>query len=300
MSDWALQTKKRISRISLIWLTRFIRLFARLMPYRAGVLAGGLMGSLAFYLLPRERNRALTHLTQVFVDKDSSWIRNTAQRCFVHLGKSLLEIMLMSPGRASNIVAIQGLEKLQNALDRGRGVVFVSGHIGNWELMAYAVAAKNYPISVVAAPIEPEQVNDMIVGLRAKLGVRTILRSRPGASRELMRVFKENRILGLLIDQDTNVESAFVDFLGRPAWTPTAAASMALKFGAPVMFGYINRDKKDQHTVAIEGPLDLIRTGNTEKDIIDNTAMLSKKLGDCILYNPEQWVWMHRRWRRQP
>jgi KDO2-lipid IV(A) lauroyltransferase len=300
MSDWALQTKKRISRISLIWLTRLIRLFSQLMPYRAGVLAGGLIGFLSFYLFSRERNRTLTHLTQVFIDKDSSWVRKTAKGCFVHLGKSLLEIVLMSPGRASNVVAIKGLENLQNALDRGRGVVFVTGHIGNWELMAHAVADRNYPVSVVAAPIEPEQVNDMIVGLRAKLGVRTILRSRPGASRELIRVFKENRLLGILMDQDTDVESVFVDFLGRPAWTPTAAASMALKFGAPVIFGYIKRNKNDQHTVTIEGPLDLINTGNTEKDIIDNTAMLSKKLGDCILHNPEQWVWMHRRWRRQP
>lgn len=300
MSDWALQTRKRISQISLILLTRFIRLVARLMPYRVGVLAGGLIGILAFYLLPRERHRALAHLTQVYVDKDRSWIRKTAQGCFVHLGKSLLEIMLMSPGRASNVVAIQGLENLQNALDKGRGVVFVTGHIGNWELMAHAVAVKNYPISVVAAPIEPKQVNDMIVRLRAELGVRTILRSRPGATKELIRVFKENRVLGILIDQDTDVESVFVDFLGRPAWTPTAAASMALKFGAPVIFGFINRDKNDQHRVTIEGPLELIRTGNTEKDIINNTAMLSKKLGDCILNNPEQWVWMHRRWRRQP
>jgi len=84
--------------------------------------------------------------------------------------------------------------------------------------------AARFPASVIAAPIEPEQVNEMIVGLRARMGLRTIVRGRPGASRELIRVFKENRILGILIDQDTDVESAFVDFMGRPAWTPTAAA----------------------------------------------------------------------------
>jgi KDO2-lipid IV(A) lauroyltransferase len=116
----------------------------------------------------------------------------------------------------------------------------------------------------------------------------------------LIRVFKENRILGILIDQDTDVESVFVDFMGRPAWTPTAAASMALRFGAPLLFGYIRRGENNRHTITVEGPLELMRTGDDEKDIIANTAMLTKKIESCILENPEQWVWMHRRWRRQP
>jgi KDO2-lipid IV(A) lauroyltransferase len=178
-------------------------------------------------------------------------------------------------------------------------VIYVTGHIGNWELMGHAVAAR-YNLSVIAAPIEPEQVNNMIVDLRAGMGVKTILRGRPGASRELVRVFKENRIMGILIDQDTDVESAFVDFMGRPAWTPTAAASMALKFGAPVIFGYVHRGKDNRHTVIIEGPLNLIQTGDRDKDIIANTAMLTKMIENAIQKNPEQWVWMHRRWRRQP
>jgi KDO2-lipid IV(A) lauroyltransferase len=140
----------------------------------------------------------------------------------------------------------------------------------------------------------------MIVDLRARMGVRTILRNRPGAAKELIKVFKENRVLGILIDQDTDVESAFVDFMGKPAWTPTAAASMAIKFGAPVVFGYVHRGSYNRHTVTIEGPLDLINTGNREKDIIANTAMLTNKIENAIRKNPEQWVWMHRRWRRQP
>jgi len=207
--------------------------------------------------------------------------------------------MLMDTRRLARIVDFQGEEKLQNAIDQGKGVVFVTGHIGNWELLAGAVALR-YSASVVAAPIEPEEVNDMILGLRAGLGVRTILRGKPGASRELIRVFKENRMLGILIDQDTDVESVFVDFMGMPAWTPTAAASMALKFGAPLLFGYIRRGENNRHMITVEGPLELMRTGDDEKDIIANTAMLTKKIESSVLENPEQWVWMHRRWRRQP
>jgi KDO2-lipid IV(A) lauroyltransferase len=166
-------------------------------------------------------------------------------------------------------------------------------------MMGAAVAA-HYPLSVVAAPIEPPRLNDLIVSLRGRMGVRTIVRGMPGAARELIRVFKEHRVLGILIDQDTEVEGAFVDFMGRPAWTPTAAAQMAIKFGAPVVFGYVQRCKGNRHTVTIEGPLELVRTGNDEQDVVTNTALFTKAIEKAIRNNPEQWVWMHRRWRRQP
>ena len=299
MSNRAVKTRKWLRRLSLKWIARLIRFCARLLPYRLGVWSGGMLGVIAFYALPRERKRALQHLNLVFHEKGDAWVRRTARRCFMHLGKALLEVMLMDTRRLARIVDFQGEEKLQNAIDQGKGVVFVTGHIGNWELLAGAVALR-YSASVVAAPIEPEEVNDMILGLRAGLGVRTILRGKPGASRELIRVFKENRMLGILIDQDTDVESVFVDFMGMPAWTPTAAASMALKFGAPMLFGFIRRGENNRHTITVEGPLELMRTGDDEKDIIANTAMLTKKIESSVLENPEQWVWMHRRWRRQP
>ncbi len=299
MSSWIARARKGSSRLFLVVFTRVIGFCARMLPYRLAVASGGWLGFLAYYLLHRERNRAMAHLSSVFPDRGTAWARQVAHRTFCHLGKSLLEVMTISPGRLQTIVAFRGLEHLAAAVEQGKGVVFVTGHIGNWEIMGDAVAAK-YSLSVVAAPIEPEPVNDMIVGLRAGMGVRTILRSRAGAAKELIRVFRENRILGILIDQDTEVEGAFVDFMGRPAWTPTAAAQMAFRFGAPVVFGYVQRGSDNRHTITIEGPLELTRTGNDEEDIRTNTAMFTKMIENAILQNPEQWVWMHRRWRRQP
>jgi Kdo2-lipid IVA lauroyltransferase/acyltransferase len=300
MSDRAVKTRKWFDRTALIGVTRVTKLFSRIVPYRLGVWSGGVFGTLGYYLLSRERNRAIAHLTAVFGEKSGPWIRCTARRCFAHLGKSALEVMLMTPRRLAKLVDIEGEENLRAALSHGNGVIFVTGHIGNWEVMAAAVAARQYSVSVIAAPIVPEQVNDTIINLRAGLKVRTIVRGRPGAARELIRVFKENRLLGILIDQDTDVEGAFVDFMGTPAWTPTAAASMAIKFNAPVIFGYTRRGKHNRHTVKMEGPIGLVRTDNAEQDIITNTALLTKKIEACIRDNPEQWVWMHRRWRKQP
>jgi len=299
MSSWTTGTRKKLSRLFLVLFSRLTGFIARMLPYRLAVALGGMLGFCAYYFLTRERTRALTHISSVFPEKGEIWAKQVVQRTFSHLGKSLLEVMTLDPRRIQKDVTFNGWERVVAAVGQGKGVVFVTGHIGNWEIMGGAVAAK-YSVSVVAAPIEPEPVNDMIVKMRAGIGVRTILRSRKGAAKELIRVFRENRILGILIDQDTDVEGAFVDFMGRPAWTPTAAAQMAIKFGAPVLFGYDQRGRDGRHTVTIEGPLELARTGNDEDDIRTNTAMFTKKIENAILQNPEQWVWMHRRWRRQP
>ncbi len=299
MNRRLLTWRKALSRISLLWSIRFIWFLSRLLPYGFGVRVGAALGFLCYYLLPRERKRALTHLTAVFADRDDAWIRRIARGSFMHLGKSMLEIMLMTPARLAAIADFPGQDNLRTALAAGKGVVYVTGHIGNWELCG-GVIAQHFPLSVVAAPIEPEPLNEMLVRLREQTGMKIILRGKPGASRQLIRIFKENRILGLLIDQDTDVEGAFVDFMGRPAWTPTAAASMALKFNAPVVFGYTRRGRDNRHTVLVEGPLELVRTGNMEEDVVANTALFNRKIEECIMREPEQWVWMHRRWRKQP
>ena len=298
MRPWAVKARKRIDRFSVLWAIRLVLLLSKVLPYGIGVRLGGCIGALGYYLLPRERKRACEHLAITFANRPSAWIANTARECFIHLGKSMLEMMLISAKRLQRISRFEGLDNLEKAIEQGKGVIYVTGHIGNWELSGGVIAAR-FPLSVVAAPLDPEPLNDLVVGLRNRIGIRIILRGRPGSSRELIRVFKENRILGLLIDQDTDVEGAFVDFLGRPAWTPTAAASMAIKFGAPVVFGFSRRDRKNRHTVTIEGPLELIHTGDLEQDIIANTALFNRKIGERILQEPGQWVWMHRRWRKQ-
>ncbi len=298
MTQAVARARKLGRRISLIILSKSFWLLSRILPYRVAVMFGAALGLAAYYLIPRDRKRTKAHLHLAFPDRDDAWVVRTARRVFIHLGKALLEVLAISKRRLETNVLVDGMDILASAAGQGKGIVYVTGHIGNWELMAARVA-QVYPVSVVAAPIKPESLNDMIVGLRGAMGVRTILRERPGAAKELIRVFRENRILGILIDQDTDVEGAFVDFLGRPAWTPTAAASMAIKFGAPIVFGYIHREGAFRHRVRIEGPLELIRTGNTEQDIVENTAMLTRKIESAVARCPEQWVWMHRRWRRQ-
>jgi KDO2-lipid IV(A) lauroyltransferase len=299
MKPWYARTRKKLSRLSLIALTGFFRLLGHILPYRVAVGAGGLLGTVAYVLIPRDRKRAIANLLQVFPERGSLWARRTARKTFIHLGKALMETVAMTRTRLASVVAVRGLENLQAALALGKGVVYFTGHIGNWELMAAKIGLR-YPVSVVAAPLEPAALNDMIVDIRAAMGVQTIVRSMPGAARDLIRVFRQNRVLGILIDQDTDVEGTFVDFLGRPAWTPTAAAQMAAKFGAAAVFGFTHRERTGRHTVTIVGPLTLVKTGNDDEDIRANTASFTKMIEEAVLMHPEQWVWMHRRWRTQP
>lgn len=300
MKPWLLKIHKQIDLLALLLFARLVQLCSLLVPYRFGVWLGGVFGFFAFYFLPRERKKTLEHLRAAFGNKDEQWIRRTARDNFVHLGKAMLEIALISPRRLSRVFRFHGREAVQAALKEGKGAIYVTGHLGNWELMAYAGVANGFPLSVIAAPIRPQQINDMIVKLRARMGVKTIVRGTPGAAKELIRVFKENRVLAVLIDQDTDVEGAFVDFFGKPAWTPTGAASMAVKFGAPILFGHTRRDASNNHEGWIEGPLHAsVSSGDEKKEIVAKTALLTKKIETCILNHPEQWVWMHRRWRTQ-
>ncbi|NDY42661.1 lysophospholipid acyltransferase family protein [Dissulfurirhabdus thermomarina] len=305
---FTLEARKRPLRVRLrkAWhaaalrgFARCVWLLSRFVPYRLGVRAGGALGNLLYPFLRRERERALAHLAQAFPERDEAWHAATARACFAHIGRAIFELALARPDRLGEVTRFVGADNLRKAMDMGRGVVFVTGHVGNWELMGAAIA-QAYPVSVVAAPVKPEPVNDLVVALRRRLGVRTILRDRPGAARELIRVFRQGRALGILIDQDTKVEGAYVDFFGRPAWTPTAAAAMALKFGAPVVFGWTHRDPDGRHTITIEGPLELVQTGDLETDIVANTALFTRLIEAAIRRRPEQWVWMHRRWRRRP
>jgi KDO2-lipid IV(A) lauroyltransferase len=299
MKDRLRRLRKRCSAWSLVVIVWTIRFITLIIPYRAGVACGPAFGLAAYALLKRERTRTQEHLARAFPDKDRAWILSMSRQCFMHLGTSVFEVMLVSPKRLAKITEFHGTENLDKALALGKGVIFATGHIGNWELMAGGVGSR-FPLSVVAAAIEPEPVNRIVVNLRQRAGAKIILRGRPGASKELIRIFRENRVLGLLIDQDTDVDGAFVDFFGTPAWTPTAAASMAAKFHAPIVFGHIKRLQNGKHAITVEGPLDLVSTGNPDRDLIANTALLTKKIEDCIRSNPAQWVWMHRRWRRQP
>ncbi len=277
-------------------------LLARCFPWRWGTGLGRLFGNAVYYCLPRERQKTLKHLSLALGERlPSQELRKTARACFAHLGMGFFEwvnLPRLSQDRLSELVKFEGEENLSGAFREGRGVIYIGGHIGNWELMAAIVARRGYSLKVIAAPIYDPRLDQLVRHYRSRFGIETIQRGNARSTRQILSGLRQGCMLAFLIDQDTQVDGTEVDFFGHPAYTPTGVASLALHRDIPVVMGYSHRLDDGRHEIVFKKPLTLVRTGQIEKDIKANTAIFTKCLEEFILKHPEQWVWMHRRWGR--
>jgi len=297
-----MKLNQRMIRSGIMIAVRAAAAGASLLPWKVGVAVGGWIGAMAFLCLPRARHRALVHLEMALGPQTPSAERRAiARRSFVNLGRSAFEVLMLSRRsrqRLDYLCRLEGEECLRKALSAGQGVIFITGHVGNWELMAAMIARKGYPSWVVATPVYDPRLDELLVNARARQEVQTISRGSSSAARRILTCLRSNAILGMLIDQDTDVESVFVPFFGRLAYTPSGAASLALRTGARVVAGFIVREGSYQHRIVLKGPLTLVRTGNAERDVLDNTARFTQVIEDHIRQHPDEWVWMHNRWKR--
>jgi Kdo2-lipid IVA lauroyltransferase/acyltransferase len=273
------------------------------LPWRAALAVGAGIGRLAHLVQPRRRRRAREGLERALGDRlKPAEIRRLEREVFIGLGRNLAELAWVAadPSRVDRVVGMEGVEHLRAALDAGRGVVLITGHLGSWELMAAAIVRHGFPLSVIAREANDGKVNELLVGLRARFGVRTLLRGSAGAARGILRTLRSGEVLGCLIDQDIKAEGVFVEFFGRPAFTPSGPAALALRGNAPVVVGATWRLPDGTHRVRFDPPWRLDRGADPEADIARHTASLTRWLEERIREHPAQWVWIHRRWRRQP
>jgi Kdo2-lipid IVA lauroyltransferase/acyltransferase len=191
-------------------------------------------------------------------------------------------------------VRLEGWEHVEAAQAQRRPILILTGHCGNWELLAAALNSRGLGMLVVAREIEEPGLQTMLLDLRTRFGTRTIVRGAPGAARALLGALRGAGALGMLIDQDTRVEGVFVDFFGRPAWTPVGAAELASRFDAAVLPTFIARLPDGSHHARIHAELSL------PSDSTAATALMTSRIEAQIREYPDQWVWLHRRWRRRP
>jgi len=295
---------KRFSRKLLLMTLRGIAFVTRILPWRVGVQFGGLLGVLGFYFARRERRRALDGLQIAFgSEKSERELLGIARRNFQNLGKGLIEILNLhhlSEEKIKALVSIEGEEYLEKAVKDGKGTILVSGHIGNWELLAAGLCIRGHRLHAIAAPLFDPRIDEWIVQLRAKLNIETISRGSPSSSRKILNVLRKKEILGLLIDQDTKVEGVFVDFFNKKAYTPSGAAQLALRGNSLTVLSFIVRLPGDRHRITIHKPVNLIQTGDRARDIAANTALFTARIEAHVKQYPDQWVWMHRRWKTKP
>lgn len=268
-----------------------------LVPERWVPGCGRLLGRIAHRLARHERRLAGQQIAAAFgLAPDGNRADLLTRGVFAHLGVGAVELarIARSPSLAPRVeLPVPSRRALDEALAAGRGVVFATGHIGNWELMALELARRGYPISTVARESYDRRFTALIERFRSRSSVRAIYRGRPGAPAAMLRALRQNRVLGLLIDQDTDVPSVFVPFFGRPARTPVGAASLALRCRAEVVVGSIRRRRDGTHVIDIE-------RCSLPPDETEATARLTSALEARIKRCPCQWVWIHRRWWSRP
>ena len=227
--------------------------------------------------------------------------RFQAREVFVHLAKNAIDVMRLGSNTKEaldRIVAAEGLEHLDRASEEGKGIILLSGHIGNWELLGAYLALKGYPLSVVGRSLNNRRLDRLLVAHRERFGLRNIARGK--ATRQILRALRRGEMVGFLMDQDTKIAGTFVDFFGRPAYTPTGPVTLALKLGTPIVPVAIHREQDDTYHLVVRPPIELARTDDGTEDERINTAICSKILEDFIREHPAQWVWMHSRWKTKP
>lgn len=293
---------QRVSRGAAYAAIRATLAFFRILPTGLGARLASALGGLGYRLFPYERRLALEQIERSLgAEIPPEERRRIVRASFRNLALGFFELAQLDRiardwGR---YVALEGEEAVREALARGKGIVWVTGHVGNWELFAAYFARRGYPINVVAREVYDPRLNVLLTDFRARYGTRTLLRGDLSGMREILRVLKRNEILGLLIDQDTNVPGVFVDFFGRAAYTPSGAAHLALRTGAAVVGGVIHREGPLRHRIRVV-PLEVTRSGDEERDVRENTQRFTRFLEEEIRRFPRDWVWFHRRWKRAP
>jgi len=267
------------------------------LPWRLAQRTGRAIGSLGWRLSRRDRRRTLEHLTLAFPEKSDAERRHLGRDCFRHHGASLAECLHLfhrDCSFVSSIVEVRGWDNVEMARRAERPVLIVTGHCGNWELLAAAINCRGLGMAVVARPLDEPEQQRMLAGLRERFGTPTIARGSEGAARQLLIALRRGGALGMLIDQDTKVDGVWVPFFGRPAFTPVGAAKIALRQSTAVIPTFIERLPDGRHRATFHPCLDL------PGDPAAATALMTAKIEEQVRRVPEQWVWMHRRWRRQP
>ena len=272
-----------------------VSFLGRRIPLRMGQRIGRAIGSLAWHVALRERRKAMDNMAVAFPEWTDTMRRRVTRAMFQHLGTSLFEIVWLQNLKPQNQITV--FEDSDRVLEivRGRAVVVFTAHCGNWEWLAYSVGLIA-PATVLQRERTEMGLSEFINRSRAAAGVHTIDRGSTAAGREIIRAMRKPGFVAFLIDQSIRAESAKVPFFGRPALTPIGPATLAIRTEAVAVAVFIERRGDGTHLVRFGEPIETKRGD----DPIELTARMTRAIEEQIRRVPEQWVWMHDRWRDRP
>ena len=253
-------------------------------------------------MLGRRRRLALANLAAAFPELDPRERRRLGRRAFQHLGLVVVELagVLGRPLAASlGRIRLEGLEHLEDVMKRHGRALGLSAHLGNWEMLSVAHRLTAYPLAVVVRPLDSPSLQLLAEQARRKTGVEVIAKRR--ALGPVLSALSAGKIVGILLDQNASRrEGVFVPFFGRPASTSRALAVLALRTGTPIVPIFARRDPDGAHRVIVHAPLAWPSAADRGRAVVELTAACARAVERAIREAPEQWLWMHDRWRTRP
>ena len=280
------------------------RLFAAL-PLAAALRLGGRIGDLLYFFDRPHRHLALQHLRIAFPQASTAELVRILRASCRNLGRMAAEFCHLrdfESAALSDVVTITPKAEWDRAIERSKqsGVIVLTAHLGNWELLAHAHGALGHPVTLIHRPMRNQLVDDAITAVRAHAGTRTI--PKKSAAREAIRSLRRGGIVAIPSDQNqTTRYGVFVDVFGKQACTTPGVARLAGLTRSPVYPVFIVRDgESGRHRIEIQPEVEMVSTGDREADIVTNTQRCSRIVEDMIRRYPEQWIWFHKRWKTKP
>jgi KDO2-lipid IV(A) lauroyltransferase len=290
-----------------LWLFQFLLILmatlpVAVLPFKTALQLGECLGSMLFFFWGSRRKIAIENLRAALA-RDALVVSSTPEEVirenFRNLGRSFVEVVKIYYGLGDHIirgVEFRGTEHFFKAREKGCGVLVITGHCGNWELNALAVAKRLVNLKIVARPIDNPYLNWLVERTRRKYGNSVIYKK--GALKKILSALKNNEVVAILMDQSVlETEGVAAEFLGKKDYTMKTPAVIAMKTGAAVLPAFIKRTNGG-HVIEVGEQIELYTSENAEDAAFHNSVSFSQKIEEYVRRNPAEWLWIHRRWKR--
>jgi Kdo2-lipid IVA lauroyltransferase/acyltransferase len=284
------------------WLVKILLAALGKLPHRVARAGCGVLAAISYWLWPRLRGVGLRNLQLAYPEWNPRRRRQVLYASFQNLGRMLADFAHFprwNSGNIESLITYDGYEHFARAEREGKGLLLLTAHFGNWELGSFAHGLYGHPVAFVARRLDNPLIDSLIQNYRCLGGGRSI--DKDDFARQTLRALRQRESVGILMDQNMLAgEGVFVDFFGRSACTTASPARIARKTGAPVVLGLVIWNAETQRYRLRFEPVEWIHAEDPGEEIVANTANFTRLLEGYIRQYPEQWLWVHRRWKTRP